>query len=840
MKILKEEKLKTTFKKPTEMGKKLQRSLKTNMRIKGVNSMEYIKEGFNQPDYQYYIFNTKTKKIESGWEYKEDALEVMKDNEMDKKIYKVLSGKFLTSKGFNPKDDKNWGVVEETTTASSSGSYETKYAWSKSKDGSKFAKKPIYKGGFIVESIEDAIKSYKYFINVNEKYINQIDDNPELKDDEDIIEMYNEKKQQINDYQDKINELMEKIKNISENKNLKESTDQDKYENVVFLQGEEAEEPLQILKEKGEDAALEYLKQWHDPGNHEGDDKLNHGTNDDVYEKDNYIMSYNDSLGYIGLQYEFEDDELDESIDVLTEKYEQMIQESPIEYQRLYRSLLKRMGAKKVKDLNPRQKKRFFSNLKTAWKSLKEKLKMMQKTINPIEMAKEDGMENMEENKIMIPEGYEKMFNTVMREMGYSPDQFDKMSKEEKRKLFDTLDSRWVSDKEEKYMTEHHAHTREEMIDFLVKASKFIKNPVTPETFENWGDADIEVMYYDVEDLLRSQGELENVMAMEETTSAGGGASGQYTANLQMKENKKLTEKAPPGMEDFIKDAKPSFKKQYGDDWKEVLYSTAWERYNKKNESVNEDKKPATELERDRIHSDNKNNFKKDLKNYGSIHSDIDKSIKKPDEYVNVTMNSDGDAFKDENIKKFHPTSKLEKDIMLNRGKGMEDLDYDIEPTKDIEERMKEDQKEKYEQGKEKKKYRKNQPMYNKDAQPVIDEEKYEKENEKNESIYGIYLNNNNKRFIIEFDMKSVKKINESDFKVDDYVKLNLDGIGNSYNNKIKLKENFVKELKEFNFYLNKETDEIVKIKQTINESENDNLKKMKHLFNYNPKSFLK
>jgi hypothetical protein len=42
-----------------------------------------------------------------------------------------------------------------------------------------------------------------------------------------------------------------------------------------------------------------------------------------------------------------------------------------------------------------------------------------------------------------------------------------------------------------------------------------------------------------------------------------------------------LEEKAPPDMEDWIKANKEKFKKRYGDDWKEVLYATAWNIHNK-------------------------------------------------------------------------------------------------------------------------------------------------------------------------------------------------------------------------------------------------------------------
>ncbi len=87
-----------------------------------------------------------------------------------------------------------------------------------------------------------------------------------------------------------------------------ESTDQEKYENVVFMQGDDAFQPLEILDSDGPEAALEYLKQWHYPGEHEGSNELGHGTSDEIFEKDGYIMSWNPRIGYIGLQYDLEHD----------------------------------------------------------------------------------------------------------------------------------------------------------------------------------------------------------------------------------------------------------------------------------------------------------------------------------------------------------------------------------------------------------------------------------------------------------------------------------------------------------------------------------------------------
>lgn len=86
--------------------------------------------------------------------------------------------------------------------------------------------------------------------------------------------------------------------------NVDESTDQERYENVVFAQGDDATEPLKILNNEGPEAALEYLKQWHYPGEHEGTNKLSQGSSDQTFEKDGYIMSWNAPIGYIGLQYD--------------------------------------------------------------------------------------------------------------------------------------------------------------------------------------------------------------------------------------------------------------------------------------------------------------------------------------------------------------------------------------------------------------------------------------------------------------------------------------------------------------------------------------------------------
>lgn len=74
------------------------------------------------------------------------------------------------------------------------------------------------------------------------------------------------------------------------------------YEHIVFAQGEDADEPLRILDEQGEEAAIEYLLQWDDGECAEVSDASSAGSSDDTFEVDDLILTYNRRLGYIGLE----------------------------------------------------------------------------------------------------------------------------------------------------------------------------------------------------------------------------------------------------------------------------------------------------------------------------------------------------------------------------------------------------------------------------------------------------------------------------------------------------------------------------------------------------------
>jgi hypothetical protein len=87
---------------------------------------------------------------------------------------------------------------------------------------------------------------------------------------------------------------------------IDEVTDTERYERVVFMQGEEANEVMDILNNDGEDAAMDYLRQWHYPGEGEGSNEIGAGTEDEIYEKDGYTMNWNPYLPYVGLVYDTE------------------------------------------------------------------------------------------------------------------------------------------------------------------------------------------------------------------------------------------------------------------------------------------------------------------------------------------------------------------------------------------------------------------------------------------------------------------------------------------------------------------------------------------------------
>jgi hypothetical protein len=89
---------------------------------------QYFTEKYNQKDYKFYVVITGGKdagkkavgKIESGWEYKEDAHDQVKEiKSADRITSKVFTAQGLKNKGLNPDNDKDWiqGPMMEASNA---------------------------------------------------------------------------------------------------------------------------------------------------------------------------------------------------------------------------------------------------------------------------------------------------------------------------------------------------------------------------------------------------------------------------------------------------------------------------------------------------------------------------------------------------------------------------------------------------------------------------------------------------------------------------------------------------------------------------------------------------
>lgn len=71
---------------------------------------------------------------------------------------------------------------------------------------------------------------------------------------------------------------------------------------IVFLHGDNANEALDILDREGDDALLQYLKQWdYGTESEHSPQSFPAGHSDRVYTSGEYTVSYNLRLGYVGL-----------------------------------------------------------------------------------------------------------------------------------------------------------------------------------------------------------------------------------------------------------------------------------------------------------------------------------------------------------------------------------------------------------------------------------------------------------------------------------------------------------------------------------------------------------
>ena len=75
-----------------------------------------------------------------------------------------------------------------------------------------------------------------------------------------------------------------------------------KYAPIVFQQGDDATEALKILQTSGLKKCIDHLIQWADGQALEFSETSSSGTDDHFFRQEQYLLTYNLRLGYVGLE----------------------------------------------------------------------------------------------------------------------------------------------------------------------------------------------------------------------------------------------------------------------------------------------------------------------------------------------------------------------------------------------------------------------------------------------------------------------------------------------------------------------------------------------------------
>lgn len=319
---------------------------------------------------------------------------------------------------------------------------------------------------------------------------------------------------------------------------------------------------------------------------------------------------------------------------------------------------------------------------------------------------------------------------------------------------------------------------------------------------------------------------------IEETTSTGGagGAAG-YVGYL-----------TPHAFAKDTKNSRFSKKVPYMPDGSVIVESEDYLTNSKIFENLiielEEEKRHPAMILKDRLSKENEKNFYNDLKINKEISDSVKNAIKKED---NDKIKSSEEIEKEQMNRDFKPVKFDQKEDFDseydNITKGMEDLDYDIEPSEKYKERVKSEMGEEiYNKGRERVEKKKNQPLYNKDTQPTETESKYKNKLKESFIVSGKYVNKLNKNSFINF------RLDESNFIQnieDNLTKINMDGVGNTYNNKVELNESINNIMSKYDFYYDIDNNEIYHTLKNKNINEGLDLNKFKHLTGYNPKTYI-
>lgn len=293
---------------------------------------------------------------------------------------------------------------------------------------------------------------------------------------------------------------------------------------------------------------------------------------------------------------------------------------------------------------------------------------------------------------------------------------------------------------------------------------------------------------------------------------------------------------------------------------------------------LNEDKKPASLVNVERLGKENQKNFTKDKKDSTlsdvvdtqdelSAMAQIEEVGENPYELGEKieaqkikdnkmeSFENEGDSTNDDNkhIPKRNLTSAEDEEISLMRN-GMHSLVYDNKVPERFEERMERDMGDEiYELRQKQMEYKEGMPRYNKEEQPIddtkVDTKQYNKYKDQyisqiGESVVtGKYRNHFNRNEYINFKLNEVKQISKID---ESYSKLSLDGLGNRYTKNIQINESVEGLIKTTKFYIKEGIVYGVVEKQVINESQNkeknftnEGVDKFKKLSGYSPSKYV-
>lgn len=283
---------------------------------------------------------------------------------------------------------------------------------------------------------------------------------------------------------------------------------------------------------------------------------------------------------------------------------------------------------------------------------------------------------------------------------------------------------------------------------------------------------------------------------------------------------------------------------------------------------------------KDRLGGENAKNFKTDLNHSGTKEIiDTTKELEWKDQQTDVedpqklskelekTMlkNTDGSHKnvgnssnnKGDEIPKRNLTSDEQNEVDLYR-KGLGDVNFDNEPDERYMERMKRDMGEREFKNREARmEFESDKPMYNKDTQPVedgLEKDQFDKNKSKwndrmgisESTMSGKYVDEQGKTRFFDFSTLNIKEVKE--VKNNAFFKLNVAGMGNTYNSKVQMLEGVEKAINEWEFYTDGNDVVVVnKSVQNLNENEqkiekrpvDEQYNKMQHLLGYKPQDFV-